>query len=101
MKKLIAIGLLAICLSTMMVGCGDMNNSATDSAKSTEGTEATDTPATTDDAANNDTTTDDAAADDNNDLSEDMKEGVDDAADGVNDAIDSVDDAVDDATKSE
>ena len=61
MKKLIAIGLLTICLSAMMVGCGDKNNSATDPSNSPDTTtdatdtpNATDTPEATDNAGNDD-----------------------------------------------
>ena len=78
MKKFIAIGLMTIFAATMMVGCGDKNNSAT---------APTDSPETTDDT---------------NDVSDDVKNGVNDlvdgAADGVNDVVDGVDNAVNDVT---
>lgn len=74
MKKL-AVAVLGMCMAAMLTGCGDKNNSATDSSMATE-----------------------RPASDNNDLSEDVQKGVDDAADGINNAVDDVDDAVDDMT---
>lgn len=100
MKKIVAVGLLAVCLSAMLAGCGDSNNSATD-ATATPGsaTETTDRPVDTDTPEATGGTSGDQTDNDANDLSEDVKDGVDDAADGVKDAVDGVDDAVDDATK--
>lgn len=94
MKKFIAIGLMTIFAATMMVGCGDKNNSAT---------APTDSPETTMDGNDNAVSTDTpAATDDTNDVSDDVKNGVNDlvdgAADGVNDVVDGVDNAVNDVT---
>lgn len=102
MKKAAAVGLLAICLSTILVGCGDKNNSATDATDAPGSTaEATDNPMDTNTPEATDSASNDQMDNDGNDLSDDVKDGVDNAADGVKDAVDGVDDAVDDATKSQ
>ena len=98
MKKIVVFAMLVVCLSAMITGCGNKNNSATDPSASPETTnEATQTPTNENDNTATPNATDDNKNDDN-DLSDDLKDGVDDAADGVNDVIDGVDDAVDDVT---
>jgi len=98
MKKIVVFAMLVVCLSAMVTGCGNKNNSATDPSASPETTnEATQTPTNENDNTATPNATDDNKNDDN-DLSDDVKDGVDDAADGVNDVIDGVDDAVDDVT---
>ena len=86
MKRIIVTGFLVMCLATMLIGCGDRNNSATEPTA-----QATST-APADNAESN------GGMNEENDLSDDVKNGVDDAADGINDAVDNVDDAVDDMT---
>lgn len=104
MKKVI-IGLLAVCMATVMTGCGDKNNSATQNSAAPEATmlvtkepdaaisPEADNYEATDDFHETDTNDEDENKDD---LSDDIKDGVDHVGDGVKDAVDGVNGAIDD-----
>lgn len=89
MKRFLVTGFLTMCLMFTMTGCGEDKNNEATAPTNTPAEEATHTPAAATTTPNND-------MDDNDDLSEDIKDGVDNVGDGIKDAVDGVDDAVDD-----
>jgi hypothetical protein len=97
-KKTLLFGVVLVLSMMVFVGCGNMNNSATDNTQ--ESPEATHADLRDDDTGDNNTVSP-GVDNDNGDASDGIEQGVDDAVDGAEDAVDDVidgtEDAVDDA----